>query len=694
VRIIFKKNVSITLVLLITCIITLNFAGRASAGDLNSTRQLFDRFEALQGPWNYGYPNDAGGIGWGEACVIRAYLGMYAATGDKAYLDKFVYHADKLLKMRDSDRGVTDYRGLSLPAWRAGDTYTKGKGWYIYGVHTGMTAYPLAEFARVVYSDNSLSAYKVKADTYLQAAKDAVAIHKGDFVSDGDAGYYRETPGSPAEFDGAPVPINQYLAMARAELVLYQVTGDNLYLDHVTRMAKHFKSQLKVDPATGAYTWHYWFGLGESGWSAASKVSVNTPSYGGYIQFEDWSHGVIDVDFAALAYKAGIVFTEDDMKKFGLTAKNMLKPDGSIAVIVNGVGTAAKPELIGQWLRLYQYAPSLAPAVDRIDSSLQAAMPGGFNGIAMLAQAYSGKMDFPVSSTPPPSPPPVQLPQGEIMVNGDFSKGATGWNDAGGSIVTDSNGNQLRRQTSDQNFYQMAQVPAGDYTLNVAIRKGTAASARIIVGFYGSAGKYTIGNDVTYQFKGTGWESVTAIPVKVPAGTVKVRITPFAVSDTNGTVDFDNVSFMAGAQPTNPPPANPVQEIIVNGDFSKGTTGWNNIGGSFKTDRTGNTYRSQTYDQNFYQMINPIQAGQYALNLQTMRGTAAAPARIIAGYYTMSGKYKILSDVTYQHKGSNWESVPEIVFNVPTDAYRLRITPFSVSSSVLVNFDNVSLKIK
>jgi hypothetical protein len=280
------------------------------------------------------------------------------------------------------------------------------------------------------------------------------------------------------------------------------------------------------------------------------------------------------------------------------------------------------------------------------------------------------------------------------MVNGDFSKGATGWNDAGGSIVTDSNGNQLRRQTSDQNFYQMAQVPAGDYTLNVAIRKGTAASARIIVGFYGSAGKYTIGNDVTYQFKGTGWESVTAIPVKVPAGTVKVRITPFAVSDTNGTVDFDNVSFMAGAQPTNPPPANPVQEIIVNGDFSKGTTGWNNIGGSFKTDRTGNTYRSQTYDQNFYQMINPIQAGQYALNLQTMRGTAAAPARIIAGYYTMSGKYKILSDVTYQHKGSNWESVPEIVFNVPTDAYRLRITPFSVSSSVLVNFDNVSLKIK
>ncbi|MCL6559646.1 MAG: hypothetical protein K6U74_12780, partial [Firmicutes bacterium] len=443
-QVIFRRSLSIVLVLLIACNITLGFAGLASAGDLNSARQLFDKYEAKGKNWNYGYPNDSGGIGWGEAVVMRAYLGMYEATGDKAYLDKFVFHADGVLNMRDSVRGVTDYRGLSLPAWRAGGTYNRAGKYYIYAVHTGMTAYPLAEFARMVYNNSNLSSYKAKADTYLQAAKDAVAVHKDDWVNDGELGYYIDQKGSPSNSDGVPIPFNQYLAMARAELVLYLVTGDNLYLDHVTRMAKHFKSHLKVDQSTGAYYWDYWYGLGYNGWKASDNISVNTPSYGGYKAPEDMNHGAIDIDFASMAYHAGIVFTADDIRRFGLTLeKKMLKPDGTVALHVTGANTvqdSSHPDLIGQWLRYYEYSPSIIPAFERLVAPLSAVAPGTFNAVAMLAQAYSETLDYDATPVTSPQLPPVEPPKGEIVVNGDFSQGSNGWKDNGGSIKTESNG--------------------------------------------------------------------------------------------------------------------------------------------------------------------------------------------------------------------------------------------------------------
>ena len=40
---------------------------------------------------------------------------MYETYRDTCYLEKFIEHADSVLKQRDSERGVTDYRGLSLP---------------------------------------------------------------------------------------------------------------------------------------------------------------------------------------------------------------------------------------------------------------------------------------------------------------------------------------------------------------------------------------------------------------------------------------------------------------------------------------------------------------------------------------------------------------------------------------------------
>ncbi|HEX4814580.1 MAG TPA: hypothetical protein VFV66_17710 [Nonomuraea sp.] len=99
-------------------------------------RQTFDDLdrEFHSGDWvgQPGNPNDdtvtgkSGDLAWGQSYVLIGLLRMYEAYRDTHYLDRFVANADLVLSMRDSERGVTDYRGLSLPAWRANHPYTVG----------------------------------------------------------------------------------------------------------------------------------------------------------------------------------------------------------------------------------------------------------------------------------------------------------------------------------------------------------------------------------------------------------------------------------------------------------------------------------------------------------------------------------------------------------------------------------------
>jgi hypothetical protein len=105
--------------------------GRAAASEPAewTTREKFD---ALDRGFNNGdgrkndLNEDRAALGWGEAYVLQAYLLMYEAHHDPYYLDKAIDHIDHVLASRDSVRGVPDWRGQSLPAWRAGWPYSAG----------------------------------------------------------------------------------------------------------------------------------------------------------------------------------------------------------------------------------------------------------------------------------------------------------------------------------------------------------------------------------------------------------------------------------------------------------------------------------------------------------------------------------------------------------------------------------------
>lgn len=96
----------------------------------HTKRATFDEFDrefhesgAIGQP---GDTNEAGGLAWGQSYVLIGFLRMYERYRDTVYLDRLVENADIVLGNRDSERGVTDYRGRSEPAWRAMGAYTAG----------------------------------------------------------------------------------------------------------------------------------------------------------------------------------------------------------------------------------------------------------------------------------------------------------------------------------------------------------------------------------------------------------------------------------------------------------------------------------------------------------------------------------------------------------------------------------------
>ncbi|MFI6505910.1 hypothetical protein [Nonomuraea typhae] len=100
-----------------------------SGGTDYTSRETFDRFDrAFHDSGVGGQPthtNELGLLGWGQSYVMCAFIRMYEAYRDTHYLDRLIHNADLVLAGRDSVRGVTDHRGLSLPGWR-NTSYTAG----------------------------------------------------------------------------------------------------------------------------------------------------------------------------------------------------------------------------------------------------------------------------------------------------------------------------------------------------------------------------------------------------------------------------------------------------------------------------------------------------------------------------------------------------------------------------------------
>ncbi|HIE13845.1 TPA: hypothetical protein EYP70_01085 [Candidatus Bathyarchaeota archaeon] len=173
--------------------------------------------------------------------------------------------------------------------------------WYI--VHQGMILYPVGLFMESVTKNKSLKReYYSKVRDYMNLIENVIIPKVERYWVDitEDSGAYRFTERSSERFPNRILPHNQYLAMARAFLVLNEVSSKKFFMNKALKMGRYFKENLHLQD--DAYVWHYWDYYEEGRF------------HHGFV--EDTGHGSIDVGFAIECCRRGVLFDDFEMGRF------------------------------------------------------------------------------------------------------------------------------------------------------------------------------------------------------------------------------------------------------------------------------------------------------------------------------------------------------------------------------------------
>jgi hypothetical protein len=179
--------------------------------------------------------------------------------------------------------------------------------YYVFAVHTGMIAFPLARYARMVLGSSKLRARHEFAREVRDAAVQAVAFHDPEWVSRPDGtGDYVWPKGAPIPFDGTIQPYNQSQGIGQVLVELFRVTGKPQYRTRVQQLLKAYAPALRI--VGDAYVWTYWPPYSElyAGYAKTAGISEYTPSYPASRQIEDLSHAAISTEFVHAVDDAGI----------------------------------------------------------------------------------------------------------------------------------------------------------------------------------------------------------------------------------------------------------------------------------------------------------------------------------------------------------------------------------------------------
>lgn len=316
-----------------------------------------------------------GTLAWATSYGMMALNVLYEATGETKYLDIQVRLIEQLLTRRDCDLAerygpdqYVDYqRGRVLKTWGTG-RYSGGKH-TCWAVHTGMLAYPMAEFIRIVRrGGGALLEYREKAESFLPKVEAAVR----EFDSE-----WREGPVLGMGYyifpDGRLLPNNQMNAPGRAFFILADLTGRREYVNKSRKLAAFFKSKLTHSPEKDCYFWAY------------SQGTADRPPGTG----EDVSHAAINAHFAYVAWEHKASFDDLDMRRLARTVTcGLYLGSGRIAASLGGsTADDSLTSQIGRWGHLARFDPE----VERVICEYAAAHSdsGALNGTTgALGYAY------------------------------------------------------------------------------------------------------------------------------------------------------------------------------------------------------------------------------------------------------------------------------------------------------------------
>jgi len=261
--------------------------GLASAAPAVSpiTRQVVDAANlSINGGNGYIDPtrdNASGAISWGESYLLKAYNQMYRATGDRAYLNEFIEHAEWALSKRNDRTPINTAINPSQAHYKVNGQdviYDRplwamsGHGYTSASVTSGHIVEGLARFARIVNSDPSLAAavydpgtgktYGQKAAEYIADA--TLTMNTIDqllliYTPQGTA-YKAYVAGSPFTPPGYTPMIDAANADGQASMTLfelYKATGNVDFLSRAQRTMRTVRGQGLFNTERGNLAWTY-----------------------------------------------------------------------------------------------------------------------------------------------------------------------------------------------------------------------------------------------------------------------------------------------------------------------------------------------------------------------------------------------------------------------------------------------------
>jgi hypothetical protein len=278
-----------------------------------------------RGPWTDSL--DGGDVAWGESYVLRMYINLYDAFGERLWLDKLVAHVDRIFaKLQDKPpdppykkydpRYIDGYYGWGQNRY---DQYKPGyTEWFC---DDGLMISPILCFVELVWNDPALHAkYKQKADSYV-AFLERYIIAKWHRRWDPDPGWtekdksrFRQDRSYHLyEWSGwKNQPLNMYLSFTDGLVTLHRLSKSPFYKPHKAefpafyaeqskQMLRFFHDQLRHDKEKDLYVWKYG---PNSAWSN---------------RIEDVGHGFIDIQAALQGVRSEFGFTKTDLKRMANT---------------------------------------------------------------------------------------------------------------------------------------------------------------------------------------------------------------------------------------------------------------------------------------------------------------------------------------------------------------------------------------
>jgi hypothetical protein len=320
---------------------------------------------------------------WFVSYHMMAYLAMFEGTGERQYLDRLLEHVEHIMGQRGDRLGLVDeIRGRTMPAWTT-TGYSEGKP-YAWLVHAGMIAYPMARCAYLLERDPQLAQQYAPV---IQRLLTDVAETLHAFDED-----WRDGPGQGPNSEGyyycpylqRDLPFNMQNAMGRTMVAMYLATGDDWYRTRAHKLAYYFHERLQRLDGDTRFCWSYW---------------VRNPSP------EDVSHAAINVDFAFVCRRAGIVFDKGDIGRFVAAFKHVAKPEG-FGDFVDGSRTGGSLSVqLARWGHLAYHDPSVRTVLsDYLEQSEGATAT--LIGCAYLVETQrSFHKEQPVAATTAPAQP-------------------------------------------------------------------------------------------------------------------------------------------------------------------------------------------------------------------------------------------------------------------------------------------------